>query len=300
MIEVLCIGHAAYDMILPLDAFPAENSKAEIAKSLESGGGPAANAAYLLSSWGIACAFAGVIGDDHYGQQITAEFKKVGTDMRLLDRSSDAPTPLSVILVNRATGSRTIVNRKTDRTSLQLGDTGPDFQPRVLLFDGHEPNASLEALERFGNATTILDAGSLRNGTEALTPRVEYLVASERFALQVTGLDDLASEDRQARGLMLLEEQCHGTVVITLGEQGLVYRGPNGLQRMDAYPVKAADTTAAGDIFHGAFAYGMVKAMSLEQTLRLATVAAGLSVRQPGGRRSIPQLADVEEALQDD
>jgi sulfofructose kinase len=59
MIEVLCIGHAAYDLSVFVSGFPAENSKGQTDQLLESGGGPAANAAYLLSSWRVSCAFAG-------------------------------------------------------------------------------------------------------------------------------------------------------------------------------------------------------------------------------------------------
>ncbi|HAB19061.1 MAG TPA: carbohydrate kinase, partial [Verrucomicrobiales bacterium] len=69
-LEALCVGHAAYDVSLFVDGFPLENSKAEIGEALESGGGPAANAAYLLALWGTRTAFAGLVGDDHYGHCI--------------------------------------------------------------------------------------------------------------------------------------------------------------------------------------------------------------------------------------
>jgi len=66
-VDLLCIGHAAYDINLCLAEFPRENSKAEIHYLIESGGGPAANAAYLASSWGVRSAFAGLVADDLYG-----------------------------------------------------------------------------------------------------------------------------------------------------------------------------------------------------------------------------------------
>ena len=45
---------------------------------------------------------------------------------------------------------------------------------------------------------------------------------------------------------------------------------------LTAPPVQAVDTTGAGDIFHGAFAYALLRQMNLEAALQLATVAAGL------------------------
>ena len=100
--DVLCVGHASWDINLFLDGFPPENSKCEIRTMLECGGGPAANAAYLLSRWSVSCGIAAAIGDDAYGRRIIDEFLAVGADVSLLERSPDHPTPVSVILVNRA------------------------------------------------------------------------------------------------------------------------------------------------------------------------------------------------------
>jgi len=57
------------------------------------------------------------------------------------------------------------------------------------------------------------------------------------------------------------------------------------------------DTTAAGDIFHGAFAYGIVQGMTWLETLKLSSLAASLSVEKRGGRFSIPTLVEIQEAL---
>jgi len=93
--EVLCIGHAAYDVSMFVEKFPEEDTKTETAESLESGGGPAANAAYLLSKWGVRCAFAGLVGDDPYGRRILEEFKAAGTDTSLLELRPRHATPVS-------------------------------------------------------------------------------------------------------------------------------------------------------------------------------------------------------------
>src|SRR5580765_2129927 len=119
-VEVLCVGHAAFDVCLFVKDFPLENSKSEIHDLEESGGGPAANAAYLLSSWGISSAFAGVIGDDRYGMQVQREFQSVGTNISLLEIRRGHSTPFSIIIVNRQNGSRTIINRKAPTAPMPL------------------------------------------------------------------------------------------------------------------------------------------------------------------------------------
>ena len=86
-------------------------------------------------------------------------------------------------------------------------------------------------------------------------------------------------------------------VVITLGSHGSVFDDGECQAHLPALPVDARDTTAAGDIFHGAFAFALLEGKGLRKSLQLATVAAGLSVQKPGGRPSTPELSAVLERL---
>jgi len=300
--DVLCVGHAAWDISMLVPNYPAENSKAEIETMIECGGGPAANAAYLLSRWGAACALASDLGADSYAERILAEFAAVGTDTSLVRRNPQGATPVSVVLVNQANGSRTIINRKVRRSGSPLGISCPaswDSPPRVLLFDGHELEASLAALRVFPQAKSVLDAGSLREGTRVLAERVDYLVSSERFARQTAELPDLDSPERQRAAIAALYRINGRRVVITLGERGLVHGTAEEIEHLPAFPARTIDTTGAGDIFHGAFASGVLAGFSWLETLRLASAAAALSVAVRGGRPSIPSLAQVHEVLRD-
>ena len=294
-ISVLCIGHACHDLIVPVPSFPVENSKLEVFELLESGGGPAANAAWMLSSWGIPTAFAGLVGDDSYGQSVAEEFRRAGTDLSLLEQRPNHNTPLSLVIVNQVNGSRTIINRKPANAFLAPGHIDRAvFSPRVMLFDGHEPAASVEAIARFPGAQTVLDAGSLREGTRLLASQVDCLVCSERFALAMTGVAELNSAESRTRCLAALRRvNAHGAIVVTLGERGLIYELDGHALHQPAFPVPTVDTTAAGDIFHGAFVYGLLQGWPLPEILELAAYTAALSVQVRGGRASIPALATV-------
>jgi sugar/nucleoside kinase (ribokinase family) len=298
---VLCVGAAAYDLFFPLAGWLEENRKYEIASSRESGGGPAANAAYLLSRWGVGAALACVLGDDLYGRRIREEFREAGTDLRLTETRAGAATPLSVILVNTANGSRTLVNRLAPAEPLRFGPEALEslaaLRPEVLLFDGHQPEAALQAMSLFPEARTILDAGSRRRGTELLATRVEFLAPSEAFARAMTGEQDLDSEAGRRRCLHALAALNRREVVVTLGERGVLYLEKGEVRHLPAFRVRAVDTTGAGDVFHGAFAYAVLQGWALAETVRFAAMAAALSVTRPGARASIPALAEVRAAL---
>jgi sulfofructose kinase len=297
-LDVLCVGHAACDVSLFVDEYPLENSKCETHESLEACGGPAANAAWLTSSWGLSCGFAGLVGDDVYGRRIRDEFITAGTDVSLLELRPGHATPLSMILIHRQNGSRTIINRKLRGASLSLDAPSLNpLSPRVLLFDGHELEASLAALKAFPDAISILDAGSWREGTASLASKVRYLAASERFALQAAGMTSLQDEIDRRQCLAQLRGRFGTNTIVTLGERGLIFDADDGYHELPAYSAATVDTTAAGDIFHGAFAFAIARNMPLIEALRFASMTASLSVRKAGGRSSTPTLTEVQDAL---
>mgnify|MGYP000497219371 FL=1 len=69
---------------------------------------------------------------------------------------------------------------------------------------------------------------------------------------------------------------------------------------MPAYKVTAVDTNGAGDIFHGAFAYGLYRNMSLIDILKLSSMTSAISVQKAGSQSSIPLLCTVKEKLKDE
>jgi sugar/nucleoside kinase (ribokinase family) len=305
-IDVLCVGHACYDIIFPVQDFPRENFKYTISATEESPGGPACNGASLLGKWGVSCSLAALMGEDIYADLIIREMAGWGVDTSLIQKRAGHVTPLSCIIANGGSGSRTIINRRNTQARLSLGEE--DFRrrfsgpPAVLLFDGHEPEASFAAMRAFPGALTILDAGSLREGTDALSREVDYCIVSEVFAREAAGFT--GDEESGAAALGELSRRGARHAAITLGEQGGCYleagssaSAPEQARRYAPYPAKAIDSTAAGDIFHGAFAYALLKGYDFPGALDFSAVAAGLSVERRGGRASIPELTEVLSRL---
>jgi sugar/nucleoside kinase (ribokinase family) len=293
--DILCAGHACYDIIFPLEEFPAENHKYKVTETEESPGGPACNAASLLGKWGASCALACLFGQDIYADIIIKEMRAYGVDMSLCEKRKGHATPLSCVLANSQSGSRTIINRRNTEKRLAL--TEADFlsafsaPPRVLLFDGHEPEASLAAMKAFPEALTILDAGSLREGTDVLSRRVDYCVASETFAREAAGYT--GDEESLAAALEEMIRRGARHAAITLGEKGGCYLAGAAIRYYAPYPARAVDSTAAGDIFHGAFAWAVLQGYDFPAAFNFSAAAAGLSVERRGGRTSIPALEEV-------
>jgi sulfofructose kinase len=290
-VDVLCVGHACYDLYFSTEHHFGPDEKGFATELSSCGGGPAANAAVTVSRLGYRSAFAGYLGNDIYGEKHLIEFKNEGVITDYITRG-DFPTPLAVILV-KPDGRRTVINYKKETKILKrINILLEQYHPKVMLFDGHEPDISMEFID-FANKQgipTVLDAGSVHSGTLRLMNKVQYIVASERFA------HDYTSENNEETALIKLN-QIAPNVIITMGERGLIWKNQYSTGHFPAFHVEVVDTTGAGDGFHGAFAAGLADEKKWDEVLMYANAVGALCCTKLGARLSIPTNKEVEYFL---
>ena len=288
--KALCIGHATYDFTMSMKDYPKENTKYRVENVVECGGGPASNAAYLLSLWGVDTYFAGVVGNDENGKKIKEEFKKVNVNTRFLEVDSNNDTTMSFVLINAKNGSRTIFTKKSSGMKLTKEI---NIKPDLILVDGEELEASKKVLSNSKNAISIIDAGRLRESTIELSKMVDYVVCSKVFVEEYTGIKiDLNNEDVINKIFTELTRDFKN-VIITLEEKGALYQKEGKVKLIPSIEVDEVDSTGAGDIFHGAFAYSLLKKYDIEKSIMIANIAGAISVTRLGGRYSMPSLKEV-------
>ncbi|MBM4313897.1 MAG: carbohydrate kinase [Deltaproteobacteria bacterium] len=290
-IDVLCVGVASYDFVFSVDQHPGPDEKTSAGALIHCGGGPAANASVMVARMGLKSAFAGYLGSDLFGWNHLEELRSAGVNTGLVVRG-EHPTPVSGVIV-KPSGERSVVNYRSAESILPRDiPLLNDIHPRVILFDGHEPELSAALMNQVRDLgiTTVLDAGSLNKGASELFDKVDYLVCSERFAHQFSG----ASSPDIAMEKLILRAR---SVVITLGKNGLIWKNRCGEGRFPAFEVDAQDTTGAGDAFHGAFAGCLAKGMGWNETLIYSSAAAALCCTKLGARAGIPEGAEVEKFL---
>lgn len=294
MKKVLCIGEATYDITMMLENFPIENKKFKINNIVECGGGPSCNAAYLLSSWGIETYFVGVVGNDIYGSKIKEELNSVGVRLDFLETSNEYNTIKSYIIVNEENASRTILKYKDNNFKYSCSDI--PSKADYILVDGSEKEIALKEIKDNSNAISILDAGNFNESVVLLSRVVDYVIASKDFVESYTNTKlDISDPSSISKIFHILSQSINGAIVITLGENGCLYKENNTIKLMPGLEVNAVDTTGAGDIFHGAFVYGLLKGYNYEEIMKLANIAGALSVEKIGGRYSIPSLEIVRD-----
>jgi sulfofructose kinase len=289
--KILCIGHASYDITIPYDGYPIENTKNRVSEKVECGGGPAANAAYLLGKWGLETTFVGCLGKDIYAERIIKEFKSVSINTDHIELDEDDETTLSFIIVNKRNGSRTVIaHRQKDMNLKNKCDLSAD----IILADGQELDATIQAIEANPNAISILDAGSLKEENIILGKKVNYLVCSKVFAEDYTKIKiDFNNPESISKIYEKMSNDFKNNIIITLESKGCLYVKDKAIKLMPSINVTPIDTTGAGDLFHGAFTYCLAANYDLEKTLRISNITGALSVTKMGGRNSVFPLEEV-------
>jgi len=295
-IRVVGLGQASVDYLGALPHFPAENRKAELTGLAVQCGGPACTALVTLARLGIPAAFLGSIADDALGQRIRTNLQDRGIDISQLKVSPDCTSQFAFIAVTPASGHRTIFWHRGTAPPLAPADVHLERFPgaTVLHLDGLMHDASREAARQARRAglTVVMDAGTLRERSAELLPLVDVLIASETFAEPLVGQ---GADPRET--LEVLRAMGPGRVVVTLGARGSVGRDAFGFYVQEAFPVQAVDTTGAGDVYHGAFIYGLLEGWEMPACLRFASAVAALKCLTLGAQAGIPDLAATRDFL---
>ena len=169
-----------------------------------------------------------------------------------------------------------------------------DFEPDIILCDGQEIEMTNNVLDLYPSAISIIDAGRPTEEIVKLSKRVNYLVCSKEFAETVSGIK-INSNNDMIELYNFMRREFKNEIVITLEDKGCLYGLNNQVRMMPSLSVRAVDTTGAGDIFHGAFTYGIAQKLPLEKVLKISNIAGALSVTKVGSKYSIPTKEEIKK-----
>ena len=295
--DVVGIGYTCVDLLGIAPKYPPDaDEKTELLEFSMQGGGPAATGLVTLSRLGVKTAFITKIGDDFFGRFALEELRREGVDVSGAVIERGASSPFAFIIVERGTGRRTIL--WTRATTSQLRPEEVDMQlatsGRMLYLDGLQMEASLQAakLAKERDVILFLDADTVQEGIDELIKLCDVVIASRAFAREFTGCD--GDYEKALRSILSLGPRIAG---ITLGERGCICSDGRRVVFKEAFKVDVVDTTGAGDVFHGAFAYGVLRGWDLENIAEFSNATAALKCRKLGGRPGIPTLEEVLDFL---
>lgn len=292
---VVGIGQCSWDYLAVVDSYPPKDTKKEVLQWEEQGGGPVATALVTLARLGIQCRFHGIVGADDAGEKIRQSLVKENIDVSGLLKRDRSQSQKAFIAIEKARGTRTIFWERPSGQELTSDELGSCFLEKgdFVLLDGLMKDVSLYAAERANhlNIPVMLDAGRLREGMLDIAARCEYVVASEEFARDLGWNDDPGSLRHTIRQIGIR------VTTVTLGERGSVTFVCDQIIEVPAFKVEVADSTGAGDVFHGGYVYGLLQGWDIRKCVRFASAVAALKCREVGGRVGIPSLSEIVKFL---
>ena len=256
-------------------------------------GGKGLNQSIAMAKAGILVYHAGLIGEE--GEELRSVCKQANINTKFVRK----------------------IKGKSGHTIIQVDKTG---QNCILLYGGANQCISKdfvnEVLEEFSLGDILLlqneinELGYIINEAykkgmqiimnpspfneklkECDLTKISMFLINEIEGEQITGkreTDDILEE--------LKEKFPDAKIVLTLGKEGAVYQDTKERIYQEIYPVKAIDTTAAGDTFTGYFIASMLEGMSVKAGLDLAAKASSIAVSRKGATSSIPLRKEVEDA----
>jgi sulfofructose kinase len=294
-VDVVGVGLNATDTIIRLPRFPALDDKVELLSAEVLPGGQVASALVACQRWGLKTRYIGKVGDDGAGRMQRETLGREGVEAHLLEVAG-VPSQMAYILVDETSGERSILWKRDTAMAMRAEEIRKEWitQARALHVDGHD-TAAAAAAARYAHQAGVpvtADLDNLYPGVEELLQNVDYLLASRKFPERLTGEAELP------KALRAIEKRFRCRVAgATLGRGGAVAWDGVSFFYCPAYKVEIVDTTGAGDIFHGAFVYGMLQKWGLRRMLEFSCAAAALNCTAVGARGGIKPVEEIEALM---
>lgn len=298
MSKIVGIGACVMDTLYNIPHYPAEDTKLRATGSKPAGGGPVATGLVAASKLGVETGYIGVLSDDNGGVFLKKDFEKYNVDTSLIDVKSGYRSFTSVLWLCADTTTRTCVFDKGNLPELVLNEAQIKAikDADLLMVDGNEMTAAVEAakIARANGTKVLYDCGGLYDGVEKLLELTDIMIPSEEFSLGHTGCTTAEEAAKK-----LYEMYSPEVVVITQGKKGGIIFDGNAVTAYPIYPAVVVDSNGSGDVFHGAFAAGVVKGFDYLKCCHFSSAVSGLKCTGVGARESVPSFDTTKNYLKE-
>jgi sulfofructose kinase len=294
--KLVAVGAICSTSIFKVERIEPAPAKMVASRRLEVIDGMALSAAFAFVRLGGEAAMFGLTGDDERGRDVAPALVAEGIDPAGLRRVPGTATSHAAVIVD-GRGDRLVVpfhDLEADRSANWLPTgrfAGADLVHCDLRWaEGAE--VALRAAREMGIKSMIDGDVAPRELMVRLMPLADYAVFSDAGLAVFTGESDVDA------GLRLAAATLPGHVGASCGADGYRWIEDGVIRSVPAPKVEVVDTLSAGDVFHGAFAHGLVEGWSIADTARFACAAASLKCTRFGGRLGCPTRPEVEALLE--
>ena len=288
------IGSINMDQVITTDRIPRKGETVPGSDLKYVPGGKGANQAVAMARLGAEVSMFGCVGNDDNGRRLLASLSAENVDVSRVRVMDNVPTGLAVITVAEQDnvivvvgGANALVDRVyIDSIAQELDGFDMVVMQHEIPLDTVHYVVSL-CFEK--HVPVVLNPAPAAKVPEEVLEKITYLTPNEHEARLIFG------EDRSPEEIL---SQNREKLVVTQGAKGVSVCLKDGtVLCVPAQKAEVVDTTGAGDTLNGAFAVRMTAGDTMEEALKYANAAAGLSIEKFGAQGGMPTDAAVRERM---
>lgn len=303
--RILCMGSINMDLTMFMKRMPAPAETVATDNFATYPGGKSGNQAVAASRLGGQVGFFGKLGDDMFSKELLAAMRSdnVNTDNILIEKGETAGVAMirideeGINSISFSPGANALITPQDIEKNEALFE-----QYGFLLITTEIQADTVFAAVRMAKSkgmTVVMDPAPIPQKPipEDIPALVDFIKPNEIEAGQLTGMkvtDDISAE----HCLDKLLKMGFACPIITLGKAGCITQIDGELRKFSPPKVNAIDTTAAGDVFLGAFTAALAQGYEIAQAIEFASTASAISTTVKGAQTSIPNLQRVKEFMQ--
>lgn len=299
MKKIMVFGSFVVDLTSRAERLP-RAGETVLGSSFKMGpGGKGSNQAVAAHRAGADLTLVTKVGRDVFGKVARDFYASEGMRADLVLEDELIETGTALIMVNEAEGQNQILvvsGACGNITGEDIRKAEPAMMAADILMLQLEINAdALETVVDMASAAgklVVLNPAPARPLGDSLLKKIDILTPNETEASTLTGLPVRDEADARKAARALLDRGVRN-VVITMGSQGVYVCDGNKDEFIKSIPVKAIDTTGAGDAFNGGFITALSEGMDLFDAARFGNVTGALSVTRKGTAPSMPMRDEI-------
>ena len=268
--------------------------------------GAAGSAVIVAAKHGLKSRAVGAVGHDDMGDWVLMKLQRFGIDTSMMARCEGFATSSSIV-TTRPDGARPALHKRGATDGFFIDDSQIDdlLDTKILhvggvglmnrMDQGRTEEIMAEAKRR-GVITSLDVFASTRDDfpkVARLLPHTDYFLPSEEEARALSGLH----ENRDQAQFLI--DQGAGCVILTLGADGAYFRDRQGSEfAVPAFAVEVKCTCGCGDCFNGGFATGLIKGLSMQESVEIAQAASAQNATGLGSQAGIRDYATTLAFIQ--
>jgi len=290
--EILAIGKPAINIYLPLQGFPEEGDVFSIESKNESLGNVAAVSACLLSKWKMSVHFTGVVGNDGYAENVNETFKTYKVDTHYVETNFEIGTATNTMILNVKNGGVTKVLFNNPKAQLQKYRY--DFQPDLAIIDGTDAAGANALINNNQSVKKVFYARRGDADTLNMSKRCNQVICTQNFAEAITREQPDGTPEGYVNFYQKIVDKCGASnYIVILNDHKILYSRDGKVKLLPEMKINITDSSSFDSVFVGTFTFAFANDVDLDDAVKLANTAAGISMSKIGEEPSIPSLDDV-------